>query len=365
MNAADRLATLLSVAGLLGACASTPAPPPPASAAAAPALTSADPLAEVSLPALPLWTDKYADPDAGSPRYLDIDAVMARHGLTRWQAVEVQNHYRDQADVGAPGGPEAWYAEAVRRVRAGDYESGYDAERIGSAPFVVVFDLDETLYDQRVRAEAGCHDLVATQPSGKRRRIKLVPGWQDALARLHALGGAVVLFSANLDAPTLANLTAWTWGGVPIRDRPEIAAVMTNSYLIMQSKAAGDPISRPSKDLRLFDESLSKVIIVDNMPLRIFHHANTRRFHEFQADERCGADPAMAAAIDGALPEVVREVEDSLAWMKAHGGTFAEAYRPFTMLGQDVVRVLVDGGLSEAEAVTYVREHPESVRDAF
>ncbi len=365
--------TLLALALLLAsACATAPAVPcePPAAAAA-----EADPLADATIPALPDWTDKYGGSDNnGDVRFFNISGLMARYDLARWQAAEVQNHYRDLSRAKAAGGPAAWFAEAVRRVQAGDFESGYDAERIANASFVVVFDLDETLYDQRVKAAEGCHDLVAVQPGGKRRSIKLVPGWAEAFTRIYELGGAIVIFSANLDDPTRANLTAWTWDGVPLLEHKKIAAVMTNSYLVMQSKhegpgakkpRKGHPVATPSKDVRLFDESLAKVIIVDNHPLRIFHHANTRRFHEFQADDYCAADAPLKAAIAGAMPQVVAEIEDAVAWMKAHGGTFAAAYRPYSMLGQDVVDALVDGGLSEEDAITYVREHPEVVHDSY
>ena len=36
--------------------------------------------------------------------------------------------------------------------------------------------------------------------------IHMVPGWQNAIKSLVALGGKVVIFSANLDDTTLGNL---------------------------------------------------------------------------------------------------------------------------------------------------------------
>ena len=53
-----------------------------------------DPLAQMSVPDLPLWTNKYAKTRADFGRFFALTRLMAEHGLTRLQAVEVQNHVR-------------------------------------------------------------------------------------------------------------------------------------------------------------------------------------------------------------------------------------------------------------------------------
>ena len=66
--------------------------------------------------------------------------------------------------------------------------------------------------------------------------------------------------------------------GVPLTQSEHIAGIMTNSHLIRQEKtelrgARVKPRGRPvleMKDLRPFDESLERVIIVDDNPLRPF-----------------------------------------------------------------------------------------------
>ncbi|PKN58260.1 MAG: hypothetical protein CVU56_06350 [Deltaproteobacteria bacterium HGW-Deltaproteobacteria-14] len=368
--AASRLAFALTFA--LAGCATAPAPlEPPARAAAAP-------LADVTLPPLPDWTDRYAGSNDGDMRFFEIGALMERYGLTRLAAVEVQNHYRDLSRAGAEGGAEAWFSEALRRARAGDLECGRDVEaRLAKAPFIVVFDLDETLWDQHIERFGGCHDVALTDASGKTRHIQRTPGWREAFERIRALGGEVVLFSANLDDPTWAALNAWTVDGIPLPAHDAtIAAVLTNSYLVRQSKhegpgranpRRGHPVLEASKDLRLFDEALDRVIIVDDNPTRLFQPRNTRWYPAFDADAWCAGRDAgdpVATAHGVALARVVDEVEDAVRWQGEHGGTFADAYVPFTIAGRERVRFLMAGdGWSEGDAVKYVREHAADVTD--
>ncbi|MCA9518399.1 MAG: hypothetical protein KC635_25870 [Myxococcales bacterium] len=365
----------------LGACASAPPPPttpcptpPPCPAVDLVTTAPADPLGDVSIPPLPDWTNRYAAYDEGDVRFFLIEEVMRREGLTRWQAVELQNHYRDLSRAAAEGGPDAWYAEALRRVRAGEYESGYDAAKLAAAPAIVVFDLDDTLYDQRVARDA-CAQLVVGEGDGA-RHIALAPGWEDAFARLRKLGVAIAIFTANLDAPSRENLAAWTWEGKPLLGHPDIAAVMTNSYLVRQSKhegpgkekpSRGEPVMEASKDLRLFDESLERAIIVDDNPARLMQPGNARVPRKLDGDLVCDGDAATKKAQSRQLGAIVDEVADALAYAKGHPGvTFARAYRPFTLLGQVAVGYLVEsGGMSAKAARDYVRAHPEAVSASF
>ena len=354
----------LAPLALLGACASAP---------------PTEPLAEVTLAPLPDWTDRYAASNSGDMRFFEIEGLMDRYQLSRLAAVEVQNHYRDLSRAAAPGGPSSWFEEALRRARSGELEAGRDlAARLEAAPFIVVFDLDETLWDQRIASPEGCHDFEVPQAKGAPRPIQLTPGWRRAFERIRALGGLVVLFSANLDDPTWAALRLWTFDDRPLPEQREVVGgVLTNSYLVRQSKhegpgkahpGKGEPVMEASKDLRLFDPSLERVIIVDDNPLRLFQPRNVRVFPAFDADLWCSgraagaSDPGAAAlsrAWDGALDRIVGEIEESWRYAQEAHVSFAKAFRPYSQEGDTWVKLLMEAhGWSRAEAATWLRGHP-------
>ncbi len=340
--------------------------------AAPDAATSGDPalLAAVSLPDLPDWTDRFADTNVGDVRFFAIEPLMHAHGLSRLDAVEVQNHYRDLTRATPAIDRGAAFAEALARVKGGDRESGLDPAALAAAPFIVVFDLDDTLWDQ-VRPGPGCGDVEFEGAGGKTRRIRMVPGWQDAIHRITALGGVVVLFSANLDDPTRDALAHITLDEAPLLGHPLIAGVLTNSYLVRQSKHEGpgaqsphrgQPVLEGSKDLRLFDEGLTRVIIVDDNPTRLFQPANARLFKKFHGDVACAGEGAARVAYDRALKVVVDEIADAAAFGEGHGVPFAQAYLPYTIVGRVALDFLVEaGGLERDAAVAALREHPEWV----
>lgn len=252
---------ILWLAGLLG-CGGAPA-------VVAQVGDPPDPLTAVTIPALPNWTARYTPEGSDDPRAFQIEALMATHGLSRLQAVELQNHFRDLNRAEPSGDPTAQFGEALARVQRGDLESGLDPKALQAAPFIVVFDLDDTLYDQ-YRTSADCADVTYVQADGKPRYIKFTPGWDTTIKAIRAAGGLVVLFSANLDEPTLENLRHATLDGAPLLGHPDIAGVLTNSHLVQQTKhegpgrenpTKGRPVLEPSKDLRVLDESLERVIL--------------------------------------------------------------------------------------------------------
>ncbi len=387
--------SLLGVAACRAEAATTPPGPPativsdtiaPAPATAddeAPTATTAatvKPVAEldeVTLPARPEWMDKYAAENKGDVRFFDMDALQKRHGLERARAVELQNHYRDLTRAKPDGDRAAQFAEALALAKKGAFEDRRDLDRLRTARFVVVFDLDETLYDQFYSADVAktCSDLDVDYGGGARRKIKLTPGAAVALDRVAALGGAVVIFSAAPDEPVLANLRAWSFGGRPLPEHPAIAGVLTNSHLVLQGKHEGPgaesprkgrPVVEPSKDLRIVDESLARAILVDDNPTRAFQFRNVRLVKKFDADMYCTTkDAKVKKAFDRVLPEVVEEIEESLRWMKANSSDFARAYLPYSQLGSVTVEALRDAGMSERAAVEHVRKHPELVEEDF
>ncbi|MFY0526660.1 NIF family HAD-type phosphatase [Archangium gephyra] len=366
---------LLLTAPLLGCAAGSSSQraeaPPAATSTSTTGLTSRAELDALTIPALPGWVDKYAGPNEEERRFFNISRLMERFQLARVQAVELQNHYRDLIRLEPAPGPVDAFNTALERVRRGELESRLQPEKLAKARFIVVFDLDETLLSQYYPAKVGegCHDLAIPRKDGV-RYVKLVPGWQQAFARIQELGGAVVLFSANVDTLTLENAAYWKLDGVSLTEHPAISGLLTNSHLVLQEKSEGvtdprkgNPVREPSKDLRVFDETLRRVIIVDDNPTRLFQMRNARIFKKFEAEPFCTtSDPALRRAFEQAMPTVVQEIEDSVRYMDAQGTGFAEAYLPYTSLGQVTVQFLVDsGGFDRARAIEYVRRNPQAV----
>ena len=85
------------------------------------------------------------------------------------------------------------------------------------------------------------------------------------------------------------------------------------------------------------------MIIVDDNPLRLFQFRNVRVFKKFHADDFCGAKSSVfKQAVEGGMLAVEAEIKWALDKMKAkEGRTFAEAYLPFTSLGQITVQWLM------------------------
>lgn len=332
------------------------------------------PMAPMTVPPLPDWTDRYSDSKEGDARAFQIEALMAAHDLTRLQAVELQNLYRDQSRATPNAAPQAMFDAALAQVRKGELESGLDQKALDAAPFIVVFDLDDTIYDQ-YRTNADCADVTFTRADGKPKHIKFAPGWDATIKRIRAAGGLVVFFSANLDEPTRENLRQATLDGKPLLDHPDIAGVLTNSYLVLQTKHEGDgkenprkgqPVLEPSKDLRLFDPSLERVVIVDDNPLRLFQYANTRLFKKFHADAFCTGDDRTKAAYAQAMQTVADEIIESIEYARANQATFRDAYLPYSYLGRVAVDWLAASPEFDADqAREHLRRHPDLADSRF
>ena len=209
------------------------------------------------MPSLPEWTDRYADGKKGDVRFFNVSRLMSEYTLNRVQAVELQNHYRDLTRKDDDFIGEKGFNAALKSVRAHQYESRLDVEGLKKAKFVVVFDLDETLFDQYYSGGESCHTHAFKKADGKMKYVHMVPGWERVIKSIHELGGRVVIFSANLDDRTLEILKNITIDDVPMLDSPFIGGALTNSYLIQQEKTElpdhrrnlekGDPLSSHPK----------------------------------------------------------------------------------------------------------------------
>lgn len=349
---------------------------------------------DVSLPRLPSWTDKYEDDNLGDFRFFDIDGVRDRFALSRRAAVELQNAYRDatrrlEVEARATGDAPPWQPDGRQLERAftdsliaaRQFPEGIrDATALDDAGFVLVLDLDATMYDQYGREAGKCPDRVSVADGeGGHRWVALAPGWRELFEGVSRLGGCVVLFSANADELTWANVRAWLeLAPESTTLPPPVVGVLTNSYLTLQSKERGDPVVVPSKDLRILDEHLAKAVIVDDNPIPLIQYPqirNIRTIPKFRSSAYVAAlqarDPTgdrRRQAIEGTLPAVLAELEDAVEWQrerKDDGVTFRRAYLPYTVSGQLAVRALVASGLSGAEAIAFVREHPDVAQSEF
>ena len=335
-------------------------------------------LGHLSVPPLPEWTDRYADGKKGDVRFFNITKLMKTYSLTRVQAVELQNQYRDltRADknmIGKPG-----FERALQSVREGHFESKLQLAALDAAKFVVVFDLDETLFDQYYSLGQTCRTHEYKTAAGKTKYVHMAPGWQALLQRIHQLGGAIVLFSANLDDRTRELLSHVSLNDKPLLDHPWISGVLTNSYLIQQEKTEppgspdrprkGRPVIEPSKDLRFFDENMNKVIIVDDNPLRLFQFGHARIFKKFDAQTYCTTqNETEKSAFNLALAQVGDEIEWALTQQSKNKElSFVQAYRPFTVLGQITVNWLMgQNGWNKTQAYDFILRHPKVVDSRF
>ena len=98
-----------------------------------------------------------------------------------------------------------------------------------------------------------------------------------------------------------------------------VDGLLSKSHLVLQEKSDGEPVVLPSKDLRAFDESLERVIIIDDNPKLIVQHHRHRLIKKFQADPYLAAKlegHGLAAPYEQALPAVVKEIEESLELLR-------------------------------------------------
>ena len=371
----SRRLALLAVAIFLAACPPSPElshPEASALTAPAPAESSVPGAAELRAYTIlqqPEWTDKYVNSDPGADmRYFRMRRLMSDFGLSRFQAVELQNHYRDLTRAQVPA-PQA-FVDALAAVRAGRTGSGVDLQKLLTAPFIVVFDLDETLFQRSPSYQHGSRGPgwrdFSFQAHGEERFVKLRPGWEQAIRRVHELGGLVILFTASPDDIAEGVTSKWQTGNTNILRL--VDGLLSKSHLVLQEKGEGDPVVLPSKDLRAFDESLDRVIIVDDNPKLVIQHHRQRLVKKFQADQYLAAKlegHGLAAPFEQTLPTVIKEIEESVQYMRQNHVPFGPAFLPYTMLGSVAMEALAQAGLKPEVARRYIRQNPGFVDEKF
>lgn len=313
---------------------------------------------------LPPWTNKYGDSDAYRT-YYDWNKLMKTHGLSRPQAAELQNELRTRTQRDGRLPTEAEVTEAATLARTQN-RVPFRSDALAKADFIVVFDLDETLYDQYT-ATSNCRSYSFTTQAGKAKHIHLAPFADDIIRGINKLGGAVVIFSAGMTPSTMENLKHWPFEGVTIADSPKVAGLLFNDHLAQfGADEKPSPVVIASKDLRIFDESLSKVIIVDDNPTKLFQPRQHRLTKKFFAKQYCTGDASVKKAFDEQLPQVAQEIEESVKYQRAHKVSFTTAYLPYTMIGQVSLTWLRKANhWTDVQARDYLRQHPEAADPAF
>jgi len=322
---------------------------------------------------LPDWTDKYLGPNSGDMSYFNISSLINSLDLSRLQAVELQNYFRDLTSQGIIS--QKAFDEGLKRVRSNRFESGLNQQKLLSAPFIIVFDMDETLLQQYYnswRRGPKYYDYKIKFNNGM-RGVSMAPGWDKILITIKKLNGLAILYSANTDD------VVWKIADTVIIKGKKLSqfvdGVLSNSYLVLQGKyegvkrnQVGTPTIIPSKDLRILDPQLEKTIIVDDNPIPIMQNYNLRVPKKYEADLYFNNKFAKKI-YDKQLTAIAAEIEQSYRYTienKAKGILFTQAYLPYTQLGQVALRWLLESKkLTLSEAVEYIRRNPEIVDKKF
>ncbi|MEK7432248.1 MAG: NIF family HAD-type phosphatase [Cyanobacteriota bacterium] len=327
---------------------------------------------------------------------LDINR-MIKNGFTRAEAVEIQNQMKDilVAD------PEYMKMElngdtynlfknkdtivlkalktAIKNVKENKvFESGFKGnEKLEPWEFYVVFDLDETLLVQWYKiGEKGekYYDIKTEENDNILRPLILGPNYisftpelEKSLKQINQIKGCkgVIFFSAKLDAPTLQLSENMKIDNKPAKNF--LKGVFTRNYLIREQEP-----TKLSKDLRIIDESLKNVIIIDDNPTRILdkQKSNLREITKYNPDQYLKAkletnDKKITGYYEKVLPIIVNEIKESAEYAEKNKISFAEAYYPYSMSAQAKILMLIKEGLSMKDSIETIRKDKELFNPGF
>lgn len=321
---------------------------------------SQDLVSSYELVKFPDWSDAFNDLHKPEVLYMRIDKIMKDFEMTRMEAITVQRQYREGIENNPLADRQLLFDTAVRNVRDGKL-GRTNKDKILNAKFIVVFDLDETLYDQGLKSDNKCNN-ISYNFMGKEKKILTVKNIKSIVTKINQLGGEVAIFSANQTKLTEQNVKEWkNEEGLSVFSMPEIVAVLTTKELVQQPKETGYVVTTTSKDLRFFDEKLEKVIIVDDNPNRIFQQRNVRAVKKLDGDEYCSS-PGTRRLYDNIIPDVISEIEDSVVYMILNNISFVSAFLPYSLTGRMTVDLIMSTeNLTREAAVEKVRQNPNLV----
>lgn len=327
--------------------------------------------------------------------HLDINK-MVKDGYSRLEAVEIQNQMKDILDnnpvytqLEKNGKTREMVKnkdkvilqaldQAIHSVKDKKYfESGFVPEPLKDNEFYVGFDLDETLLVQWYKAGQngpGYYDFkvpvldhilrpVFSSPD----YVSLTPGLEKAFTDIASMPGnkGILLFSAKEDPATQVIIDRIKIKGIPLRKF--VKGIFTRNYLVRESEP-----TKLSKDLRMIDESLKHIIIVDDNPTRLLEpqKPNVREIPQYSPDEYLNAknktkDKKVINFFEKMLPVIVDEVRDTENYSLKNNVTFVDAFYPYSTDGSIEWIMLVKQGYSPVEATDYIRKNRNLMKAKF
>lgn len=317
--------------------------------------------------------------------HLNIDA-MIKAGFSRFEAIEVQNQMKDLLEANPDfmaleksGQSAELFAHhdslvlsaletAIKRVKQDKhYESGFHPQALQASDFYAVFDMDETLLTQWYQAgtqgdkyrdlDKLAKDVVLRPLMVGPDYLSMTPGWEKAFLDLAATPGCkgVLVFSAKEDRAANDIIDRLRIQGKPLRSF--LKGVFTRNFLVRDNNRA----EKLSKDLRIIDESLEHVVLIDDNPSRIFASQvdNLREFPKYSPDayyaSRDHKDAASMHLIEGLMPTVVGELREAETYSAQHKTPFIRAFYPYSMGGQAELLMLLKQGYSMPKAIEFLR----------
>jgi hypothetical protein len=346
-------------------------------------------LAKYILEPMPQWyNERYYNP------HLNIN-LMIKDGYTRYEAIEIQNQMKDILDSDKEFTRMEEEAKindyriekvlnalntAIRKVKFDkNFENNFKPEsNLKNYEFYVVFDLDETFlvqwyksgekgskyYDGKVPSY--CLDNIIKPKVEGPDYFSLIPKWEQAFERISKIPGnkGIILFSAKLDTATHCIIDNIKIKGKPLRNY--VKAIFSRNYLVRELEP-----TKLSKDLRIIDETLKHVIIVDDNPTRILEKQkkNLRKFPKYNADEYLKARDVNNIKIkryfEKLLDVIVDEIEEAYRYSKENNISFVEAYFPYSDDASDELIMLQKQGMTLSQAVDFIRKNNKIFEPEF
>lgn len=280
--------------------------------------------------------------DSFSGYWLDIEKTMSALGVQRYEAHEIQNLMRDELEKASGGFSPltqrpylgAALGHAVERVTKNhEIESGFKPLTYADGDFVIALDLDETLlchwYEEGEKQGtfvSSPRDVVpnsidkATGDSLPEativyspRRVQIRPGVDEFMRDVAKLPGfrGFIVFTAKDDNAAVGLVRAWR------AYRPDfwtnVIAVLTRNHLRYDAS-----VPKPSKDLRIFDESLTHVFLIDDNESRVMQKPLNYMIPKFNADAylrslAAGGSREVKVLNEGLMPYITKTLSDCVA----------------------------------------------------
>lgn len=322
--------------------------------------------------------------------------LLIKDGFSRLEAVEIQNQMKDLLEsdseyMTAEKNDEtvklfknqdthilSALQKAIQKVREEKYfESGFQPQSLKAHEFYAVFDMDETLlvhwYQSGEKGPAYYDLKVPTLDRILRPLlyspdyISMTPGWEKALLEISRTPGCkgIIIFTAKEDQSSLDLISRLKIEGKPLRGF--LKGIFTRNHLVRDNKSV-----KLSKDLRIIDESLEHVVLIDDNPTRIFpeQQKNLREFPKYNADiylksKNSGQDSVVRTFFEKLLPQVTEEIKESVQYSQTHKISFASAFYPYSMEASTEMLTLLGQGYSWSQARELLRTRPEIFEPQF